>query len=156
MEAAFNNPITAPAFFSKIPAFGFETKSLRATEKAAEFAEKLYNKKNNSSNHYVKKGFDKVVDKRGGPEAYKNSLAQKTYKGSNVAKVLGYIPGIGTLIGLGRIYKVATNREIYSKKEYLRAAIESLSLGIFLIPADIAVTCYRNKKWKKMQTTQDF
>jgi hypothetical protein len=143
--------VREPAYpFSKIPAFGFETKSIRATEKTAELADKIIAKSRNGS-PFAKELLKAGIERAGSEEQFKVNMINKTYKTSNTTKVLGYIPGIGTFIGLGRIRKVATNGEFYSKREFLRAAIETLSLGIFLIPVDIGVTIHRKRQWKKAQ-----
>jgi hypothetical protein len=56
----------------------------------------------------------------------------------NVVKGLGYVPGIGTLVGIGRLYDIATDEKLTDKTNHLlRAVVETLSLGILLLPFDL-------------------
>ncbi|MFV0340057.1 MAG: hypothetical protein ACK5MA_05420 [Parachlamydiaceae bacterium] len=143
--------IREPSYpFAKIPTFGFETKSLRAIEKITELVDKVINKYK-TGGPSEQKSYTAAVEKAGSEENFRQSQIDKAHRGSNVGKILGYIPVVGILVGLGRISSTAKDKEIFSKKEYVRAAIETLGLGILLLPVDIAVTGYRHRQWKKMQ-----
>ena len=83
------------------------------------------------------------------PEEEKNNLIVH-----NVANVLGYIPLIGTIVGLARmifaLYMVVTSESLdieakeYYRAEIYRGAVEFLSLGIMFVVLDIIVTRARN------------
>ncbi|MBS4166813.1 hypothetical protein NEOC65_001910 [Neochlamydia sp. AcF65] len=75
-----------------------------------------------------------------------NNAAKGAWKTANVIKALGYIPLIGTLIGLCRIAKAAkaTKDEWPNKYNHIvRGCVEFLSLGFLLLIPDLILTGYR-------------
>ena len=120
--------------FTSIPAFGFETASCNAEE--------FYNETNI-------KGFEYIGKPEHMEMVYKNlsNAAKKAWKTSNVVKALGYIPLIGTLIGIDRISKAAKcNKDVLPNKfnHIARGCVELFSLGFLLLLPDIILTGYRS------------
>lgn len=70
---------------------------------------------------------------------------------SNVFKVLGYCPIVGSVVGVGRLTDAiisGAHEDARSRKSNLagrvtRGVIETLSLGIIFLPVDLAITVYR-------------
>lgn len=94
----------------RIPAFGFETKNLRAAQTEDDL--------------------------------------EVNYIYSNIEKMVGYIPIIGTGMGIIRLY-VSKDLDpiLYSKTNLIiRAIIETASLGIIILPFDLGVTAGRKFK----------
>ncbi len=84
-------------------------------------------------------------------DAAEEVLQKRIRKRANVRKIIAYIPVLGTFAGMSRLISQAMDKEKnLSKLNYLRGVIETLSLGILLLPVDLIVTGYRNRKWKKM------
>lgn len=72
--------------------------------------------------------------------------AKGAWKTANIVKALGYIPLIGTLIGLSRISRAAkaTKDELPNKFNHItRGCVELFSLGFLLSIPDLILTGYR-------------
>lgn len=72
----------------------------------------------------------------------------------NISKKGGYIPILGTLVGLIRLIDVLDKKSLMSKvpnkfSHVIRGSIEFLSLGFLLIIPDFILTKYRDHKAKK-------
>lgn len=138
----------------KEPSFGFESIHYRAKDAEDTYANKeLAEHKKASGGSTVKQRYYKAVikDILKGEEKYKHQLSLEKMHRNNAVKVLGYVPGIGTICGFERLYTIIKDRgELHSRMDFLRSAIEILSLGILLMPVDIAITFVRQRKWKKL------
>lgn len=111
--------------FSKIPAFGYEYITMRA-----EAAERKLALKESSQ------PTDDVLSI--------NLKACRVFHQYNRNKALGYIPVVGTFIGINRLVTIHKDKEEnISRNGILRGIIESLSLGILLMPIDLLVTFHR-------------
>ena len=105
------------------PALGFET----ATSNAKEY---YYERKMRHSQRKIE------------PDVF----AKTAWKVANVVKVLGYIPLIGSFIGLARILKARASSQDEMPNRYhhiARGSVEFLSLGILLLIPDLIMTSYR-------------
>jgi hypothetical protein len=149
--------------FTSIPAFGFETATCNATGFLQEMQKKDVPKvrdlqkevlSQHMSNMQAIPGLENMPDladeAMAGVEEFNqelgNSTAKSAWKTHNIVKALGYIPLLGTLIGLGRISRSAkaTQEELPNKFNHIvRGCIELCSLGFLLLIPDLILTSYR-------------
>ncbi len=140
------------------PAFGFETSSCNAEgyyknlfetaqKKAAEIqkaniAQLDFPDMPNVADVYNDPEFKKIMDEQ-------NTKAAKTaWKTANLMKRLGWIPLLGTLIGINRISRTvkATKQELPNKVNHIvRGIFELFSLGFLLLIPDLILTRFRAK-----------
>lgn len=75
-----------------------------------------------------------------------NSFSNKKHVAS---KILGYVPVIGSFIGIGRIVIAAKEHDDdmrFTARQISRGLVETTSLGVVLLIADLAVTAFRALK----------
>jgi hypothetical protein len=127
--------------FTSAPAFGFETATCNAVGH--------YIKKRSQRQLETMKGQLGIVDLTVKPklqkaaEDYYSEWAITAWKASNVVKVLGYIPLIGTFLGLSRILEAAlsTKEDLPNRYNHIaRGCVELLSLGFLLVIPDLILT----------------
>ena len=136
----------------RVPAFGFESKNIRAKTIADLEAEKTMKKVKTLPPCRLKKQFERGIQKYGSETNFRDHLSLSQYECHNQSKIGGYFPGIGTLYGLRKIYKAINyKKNDYEKKFLIRGVIETLSLGFLLLPIDLWATQQRKHKWKKLQ-----
>ena len=129
------------------PAFGFETETYNAQDYYYQEAV-ITSKKNLEIS--IKRGWIKPGQVNGDFQAladagYKEH-AKTAWKTANVVKVLGYIPLVGSFIGLARILGSAfsTPDEVPNRYHHIaRGCVELSSLGILLLIPDLFMTGYR-------------
>lgn len=77
------------------------------------------------------------------------------YGQENLAKVFGYVPLLGIVIGVCRIARAILdktfdeNPNLNSGRQIFRGFVEIIGLGFFYLPIDIGVTIYRSKKYSE-------
>ena len=72
--------------------------------------------------------------------------AAKIAKVDALSKILGYIPVVGTVMGIKRIVAFHAEEGSSAKRQHMmRAVVESLSIGIILIPVDLIATAILSK-----------
>jgi len=101
---------------------------------------------NNIENEISQDLLDERLDER------YDKAPKSAMKTNNVMKVLGYIPVIGTIIGLQHLTRSVKANKIHWPNKYqhiARASIESLSLGFLLIIPDLILTAYRASQVEK-------
>lgn len=139
--------------FTSAPAFGFETSTFNAegyykeiSKKAAQKALDASKKSMAALNIPALQGMPDITEDAGFLEEQYNNAAKSARKTANTVKALGYIPLVGTLIGLSRISRaVNANREDLPNKfnHIARGCVELFSLGILLLIPDLILTGYR-------------
>lgn len=122
---------------SSLPALGFETTICNANAYLGK--ENFYDLKENISS--------KEQD-----ATYRNFRVNR-----NIIKIVGYIPIIGTIVGLFRIALMQDTENKFHKlpnvkNHMIRGCIEVCSLGILLLIPDLIITAYRNFPDLKMAT----
>jgi hypothetical protein len=141
--------------FTSIPAFGFETATCNAIEYYKERSKKASQKVLDFQKREMVRlnipipEFHEIFDITGYfekvEEQYNNS-AKSALKIANILKVVGYIPLIGTLLGIARILRAAktTKDDLPNKFNHIaRGCVELLSLGFLLLIPDLILTGYR-------------
>lgn len=93
-------------------------------------------------------------------------FAKTRQYGSNIFKIIGYVPVLGTIVGTGRLIDTLVSKviacvkghqpEVQHPKAYLagrltRGIIETFSLGIIFLPFDIIVTIVRKNQNNDMK-----
>lgn len=80
-----------------------------------------------------------------------NKKAKHKHRLSNFVKVLGYVPALGTLIGVGRIISVIRHRKDSKGKlnQTLRAGVEISGLGPVLFIVDLGKHIFRHHSLNK-------
>jgi len=135
---------------SRKPAFGFERygKYYAKTTHEKEYSETI----SKAHKHPKKFGNDIIIAAWGKDQVkYHDKTIKSTILAENARKIVGYIPVLGTIRGIGRIVDTLLRPEqVKPANNLARGVIEMLSLGIFLLPVDIAVTAYRHREWKKL------
>lgn len=108
-----------PDIINRAPAFGFETKMLRA-------------------------------------KSTESKIENYRYPLENLFKILGYVPVIGTGIGIMRcVHSRDADEKLHSKtNQTIRGIIEATSLGIVLLPFDLGVTAGRKIKQLTISSKQ--
>lgn len=141
-------------YFTSVPAFGFETFACNAESCYKEIAQKTSQKTLNLQMAKLNAVipdlqetpyFDDPEHQKIRDESITNA-AKGAWKTANIVKALGYIPLIGTLIGIDRISKAmkATKDELPNKYNHIvRGCVELLSLGFLLLIPDLILTGYR-------------
>ena len=142
--------------FTSVPAFGFETATCNAEGCYKEMSKKVTQKVLDLQKREMAKlnipELQGMPDITADPEYQKvmeeqyNNAAKGAWKTANIVKALGYIPLIGTLIGLSRISRAAkaTQEELPNKFNHIaRGCIELFSLGFLLLIPDLILTGYR-------------
>lgn len=75
--------------------------------------------------------------------------AKNDYKLSNVAKIIGYVPGLGLGVGVGRIISVIKHKKDDNKNNHVaRAIAEIFGMGPLLFLIDLAKHGMRSFKAK--------
>lgn len=126
------------------PAFGFETASCNAQEYYEDMYRNAYDSKRKQYAE-LSPGQDFPLSDRDVNNICRNS-AKTASKVANIVKVLGYIPLVGTLIGLSRISRAsnASHEALPNKFNHtVRGCIELCSLGFLLLIPDLILTGYR-------------
>lgn len=122
---------------SNPPAFGFETKSCNAEERYWD--------------NYI--CTSKSPEERAVTKFVRSDLdPRKMYRDENLLKVAGYIPLIGTIVGIIRLVLTNINSKLPEKggkplankyKHITRGCIELTSCGFLLLIPDLIVTAHR-------------
>ena len=129
---------------SKKPAFGFETEHYCASQLHTNKGVKDYNRLNDRAKK-------KIAHSLGGKIDFITKRRKTAMYKANASKIVGYIPVLGTIRGIGRIVDTFIHIDrVKPANNLARGVIEMLSLGIFLLPVDLAVTAYRHRDWKKL------
>lgn len=117
-----------------VPTFGYETAFCNSYQKNKEEL-----RKNNSQ----------LTDEQ------IEGLAKATWKIQNVKKGIGYIPVIGSIVGIGRFISLKLPNQkgtIENKTSWTaRGVVEALSLGSVFILPDVIATAHRQNKYKNLQ-----
>lgn len=104
---------------SRIPAFGFESEHVGAASIYDKLADDGFKKLKNATNSISKLAYNTLVTKYKTEEKIKEALTKQHPFMNNRAKVMGYIPGIGTLSGLGKLIgtsmDAAQGAKLYSR-----------------------------------------
>lgn len=134
----------APLIFTKVPAWGWESKKVQA--------KKVHDQIGNA---IVKKA-EKIAQKS--PitlnmnwNKHKKNSSSLHRKGMNAIKIVAYVPGVSTLPSMVQLAAVVKDPKKYSKWFYARIGLQIFSLGLLALPIDLAVNAYRNHKWEKLQ-----
>ncbi|MBS4169910.1 hypothetical protein [Neochlamydia sp. AcF95] len=144
-------------YFTSMPAFGFETFACNAEDCYKEMIKKVKQRTSDlqqrkMSQLNVQIAELKEISSFNDPDYQKvedesiNNAAKDAWKIANIIKALGYIPLIGTLIGLSRISMAAKTlkEELPTKYNHIgRGCVELLSLGFLLLIPDLVLTAYR-------------
>lgn len=128
----------------RIPAFGFEDSSVYALEGRDQRAR------------------DKIANRASWRRVAENAINERHFlslnresgiKETNKFKKMGYVPLLGIITGIARLGTfIADGGKTKSPLFVIRGIIETLSLGILLFPIDKAVTAFRNRQWKKLNS----
>jgi hypothetical protein len=121
---------------SPVPAFGFEI--------ASYYGKDYYTKA------YEKAKTVDLVEVADNLEAL--NWVKSAYRVTNFVKFLGYIPLIGTFVGINRILaaRKASRNEMPNKNDHiLRGGIEAFSVGILLLIPDLILTLIRYLRGSK-------
>lgn len=138
------------------PAFGFETSTCNAQGWYKDMSKKTAQKTINIINKFRAKQYLPQLEFRENlltEKRFEND-AKLAWKINNITKAAGYIPGIGSLIGLIRIVSVATTiskKDMPNKYHHIaRGFVEITSLGALLLVPDLILTSQRAKQAKKV------
>jgi len=143
------------------PAFGFETSRCNASEhykdqykinyardqKVLDATVKMLGRLNIQAPPRGKPISKAVLDERA------NNNAAFSWRMANAGKIAGYIPLVGTLVGLFHMTNtlMTPKAQLPNKWQHIaRDSIESLSLGFLLLIPDLIVTRYRASHVKKV------
>jgi hypothetical protein len=85
---------------------------------------------------------------------YRYTCDASPKKNHNMIKKVGYVPIVGCVVGIVRIFIIATNQDwmgpLPNKFNHIvRGTIEFLSLGFLLIIPDLIITIHRRNVAKK-------
>lgn len=80
--------------------------------------------------------------------------AKKIFKWDNFTKVAGYVPLVGSVMGIIRIAGTANTPSslINKKRHYARGCVELVSLGVLFVIPDLIVTGHRVYKAHKLNS----
>lgn len=139
------------------PAFGFETTFCNSEEWYKDLSKKQTktieeNLQKNAAQLNIPEIQNSINDLTTSPEYQglmgdiQNDAARNAWKVANLVKVLGYIPLLGTLIGINRLARAvqADKNDLPNRCNHIvRGCVELLSLGALLLIPDLILTCYR-------------
>lgn len=93
---------------------------------------------------------DYYKSKIAGFNAKRDAQAKTNRKVSNLVKILGYIPALGTFIGIGRIAVAISENKNNKWAQIARGVMEIAGLGLILFAIDVVITFNRQHSLKAL------
>lgn len=82
---------------------------------------------------------------------YNNYLNTKLVKLNNISKILGYLPGLGIIVGIARMFFSIYNDHHTCDKQMARGMAEMYGFGPFLLIADVIVYAHNKGRVKEIK-----